>query len=70
MFLLNGIAEKLRAARFAQGALRIDGVKLRVQLGSDGKPLDVSVCIVGVWCVLQVCVCVGVLCFLFINIHG
>jgi hypothetical protein len=44
--LLNGVAEKLRASRVANGALRIDGVKLRVQLGSDGQPNSVSVRVV------------------------
>lgn len=43
MGLLNGVAEKLRAARVANGALRIDGVKLRVQLGTDGQPNSVTV---------------------------
>lgn len=39
---LAGLARTLRAARFSNGALRLDGLKLCFRLDKDGNPLSSS----------------------------
>ena len=41
--VLNGLAEKLRAERIANGALMIEQDELRFALGADGRPTDIYV---------------------------
>ena len=37
---LNSVARKLRAARYSDGALRLDNVKLSFRLDAEGNPVS------------------------------
>ncbi len=59
-----GLAKQMRAARFAGGALRLDGVRLFYQLDKDGNPVTAAPYVQQVRLQLfgaaRVCVCVCV----------